>query len=167
MRVGPGLALAAVAAGVLVAGAPARADHDTLLGALLGGGAGAAIGGAVGGGRGAAIGGVLGLTLGALSANELANDRYPYYGRYDYYQPRGYYYRPPPGYYYAPPAYGYAPPQQYYVAAPRPAAPYLPPAAYDRSYCREFTGRVTIEGREVTSHGIACRQPDGTWRIVN
>jgi surface antigen len=33
--------------------------------------------------------------------------------------------------------------------------------------CREYTTQVTIEGRTETAKGNACRQPDGTWRIVN
>jgi surface antigen len=33
-------------------------------------------------------------------------------------------------------------------------------------YCREFHQTVTIGGRSQDAYGIACRQPDGTWRIV-
>lgn len=33
--------------------------------------------------------------------------------------------------------------------------------------CRDFQERVTIEGRAQQVHGRACRQPDGSWRIVN
>lgn len=39
-----------------------------------------------------------------------------------------------------------------------------------RSYagpCREFSQRVFIDGRPETATGIACRQADGTWRIVS
>ncbi len=32
-------------------------------------------------------------------------------------------------------------------------------------YCREFQNEVTIGGRIEQAHGVACRQPDGTWRI--
>jgi surface antigen len=32
-------------------------------------------------------------------------------------------------------------------------------------YCREFVQTVTVEGRTEQAHGIACRQPDGTWRV--
>ena len=35
------------------------------------------------------------------------------------------------------------------------------------NYCREFEQTVTIDGRPQQSHGTACQQPDGTWRIVN
>jgi surface antigen len=33
-------------------------------------------------------------------------------------------------------------------------------------YCREFQQTVTVSGRTETAYGTACRQPDGTWRIV-
>jgi surface antigen len=34
-------------------------------------------------------------------------------------------------------------------------------------YCREFQQTVTIEGRTEQAYGTACRQPDGTWKIVD
>lgn len=33
-------------------------------------------------------------------------------------------------------------------------------------YCREYRQTLTIGSRRETGVGIACRQPDGTWRIV-
>jgi surface antigen len=33
--------------------------------------------------------------------------------------------------------------------------------------CRDFEQVVMVEGRSQTVRGTACRQPDGTWRIVN
>jgi surface antigen len=44
---------------------------------------------------------------------------------------------------------------------------------YDDGYegysgpCREFEQRVYIDGRPETATGVACRQPDGSWRIVS
>jgi surface antigen len=35
------------------------------------------------------------------------------------------------------------------------------------TYCREYQTAVTIEGRQERGYGTACRQPDGTWKIVN
>ncbi len=32
--------------------------------------------------------------------------------------------------------------------------------------CREYQTAVVIDGRTQTAVGTACRQPDGTWRIV-
>jgi len=33
--------------------------------------------------------------------------------------------------------------------------------------CREFTQQVYIDGRPETATGVACRQRDGSWRIVS
>ncbi len=33
-------------------------------------------------------------------------------------------------------------------------------------YCREFQQTVVIGGRAEEAYGVACRQPDGTWKIV-
>jgi surface antigen len=34
-------------------------------------------------------------------------------------------------------------------------------------YCREFQQTVTINAKTESAYGTACRQPDGTWKIVN
>jgi len=34
-------------------------------------------------------------------------------------------------------------------------------------YCREYTAKATVDGRPVTRHGTACRQPDGSWKLIN
>jgi len=36
----------------------------------------------------------------------------------------------------------------------------------DGQYCREFQQNVTVGGRSEQAYGVACRQPDGAWRIV-
>ena len=33
-------------------------------------------------------------------------------------------------------------------------------------YCREFQQSITVGGQTEQGYGIACRQPDGTWRIM-
>lgn len=33
-------------------------------------------------------------------------------------------------------------------------------------YCREYQQTVVIGGREEQAYGRACRQPDGSWKIV-
>ena len=33
-------------------------------------------------------------------------------------------------------------------------------------YCREFQTGIIVGGEEQTAHGTACRQPDGSWKIV-
>lgn len=34
-------------------------------------------------------------------------------------------------------------------------------------YCREFQQTITIGGKREQAYGTACRQPDGTWKIVS
>lgn len=34
-------------------------------------------------------------------------------------------------------------------------------------YCREYQTVVTIGGRAEQAYGYACRQPDGSWQVVN
>jgi len=36
----------------------------------------------------------------------------------------------------------------------------------DGGYCREYQQTVTIGGETQQAYGTACRQPDGTWKIV-
>ena len=72
--------------------------NDAVWGALLGGGAGAAIGGSVSGRNGAIVGGAIGAATGAVIASD--DDRY----QTDYrprrvYQPQTVYYTAPPVYY--------------------------------------------------------------------
>lgn len=33
--------------------------------------------------------------------------------------------------------------------------------------CREYQTVVTVNGRQEKAYGNACRQPDGTWKVVN
>jgi hypothetical protein len=74
-----------------------------------------------------------------------------------------YYYPPPPLVAYPPPA------PVYYAPAPAyapPAAAYAPPPAAPQGECREYESTMTVGGQPQSVVGTACRQPDGTWRIV-
>ena len=73
------------------------------------------------------------------------------FGPWSYYGYDPYYYYPPPVAY-APPPVAYAQP---------PTAP-----AYDQSFCRNYQTTVVVDGVSQPTSGVACRQPDGTWRIV-
>ncbi len=44
----------------------------------------------------------------------------------------------------------------------------IPGNYYQRNgqYCREYTQRVNVGGRIEEGYGTACRQPDGSWKIV-
>ena len=33
-------------------------------------------------------------------------------------------------------------------------------------YCREFWHSVTVAGEKQVAYGTACREPDGTWRLI-
>ena len=37
----------------------------------------------------------------------------------------------------------------------------------DGTYCREFQQTVTVGGRTEEAYGTACRQADGSWKIVS
>ena len=45
-----------------------------------------------------------------------------------------------------------------------PVRTYRNPAG---AYCREFEQTVTVGGQPQQTYGTACRQPDGSWRLVN
>lgn len=34
-------------------------------------------------------------------------------------------------------------------------------------YCREYNQTITVGGRTENGFGTACRQPDGSWQVVN
>jgi surface antigen len=36
-----------------------------------------------------------------------------------------------------------------------------------QGYCREYQQTIVVGGRYQDSYGTACRQPDGSWRLVN
>ena len=37
----------------------------------------------------------------------------------------------------------------------------------DGRYCREYTATAVINGRTQNTYGTACRQPDGSWKLVD
>jgi surface antigen len=166
--------IAALASLIAVAGAQqSRADQTDLLGTLIGGGLGALAGSQFGSGTGKVAATAGGAVLGALLGNAFTNSNL-FGGRDDYgaYRPSGY--QPAPTYApaYVPPP----PPQPTYQPAYQPAyQPTYQPAyrpAYTTAYaghgdyCRDYESTVYINGRPQRSHGLACYQPDGSWRIV-
>lgn len=44
--------------------------------------------------------------------------------------------------------------------------PYEPYKTASGQYCREYNQTIVIGGKKQSGHGTACREPDGTWRIV-
>jgi len=46
----------------------------------------------------------------------------------------------------------------------------IPQPAYQNTtgqYCREYQQTVNVGGQQQQAYGTACRQPDGTWKVVN
>lgn len=39
--------------------------------------------------------------------------------------------------------------------------------AADGSYCREYQQTITVGGKREQGYGTACRQRDGSWKVVN
>lgn len=37
----------------------------------------------------------------------------------------------------------------------------------NNQYCREYQTTVTVNGQSQKAYGKACRQPDGSWKLVN
>ena len=35
------------------------------------------------------------------------------------------------------------------------------------AYCREYTKKIVVDGKEARAYGTACLQDDGSWRMVN
>ncbi len=47
---------------------------------------------------------------------------------------------------------------------------FVPTETYQRDdgqYCREYHTTVQVGDQEQAAYGTACRQPDGSWKIVN
>lgn len=146
---------AAFAASVLTACTDMGPKEST--GTLIGAGAGAVVGGQVGGGEGRLVGVAVGTLLGALLGGEIGRSM----DRADQ-----------------------AAAQQAYEQAQ--TAPINRTITWDNpdnghygtvtpvregtssvgEYCREFQQTVTIGGREERAYGVACQQPDGSWKIV-
>lgn len=122
-------------------------------GALLGGVAGAAAGSTIGRGSGQAAAMILGALLGSVAGANIGRhmdeqDRVRAAQVFESY-PTGSaatWRNPDSG-----DAYAVTPTRTYETA---------------QGPCREFTMRATIDGRPDTVYGTACRQPDGSWKVV-
>lgn len=128
-------------------------------GTLLGAGAGAVIGSQFGGGTGRVVGAAIGTLAGALIGQDIGRtlDR-------------------------ADRQYMQSTTQQTLETAPigktstwvNPdtgnSGAVTPTSTYknqDGRYCREYQQTVTVAGKQQQAYGTACRQPDGTWQIVD
>ncbi len=127
-------------------------------GTVIGAGGGALIGSQIGGGSGRLVGVAIGTLAGALIGKEIgasldANDRRAMErnAQYSLEHTRTNntttWENPDSGH------YGEFTPVRTYKTA-------------EGTYCREYTQTVMIGGTPHRAYGTACRQPDGSWKIV-
>lgn len=142
----------AAACGLALALTAGCAMNQEQGGAVLGGVAGAAAGSTIGRGSGQAAAIILGALLGSVAGANIGRhmdeqDRVRAAQVFETY-PTG-----SPGSWRNPDGIDYTvTPTRTYETAQGP--------------CREFTMRAIIGGRPDTVYGTACRQPDGTWKVV-
>jgi surface antigen len=139
-------------------------DADVAVGTGLGMIVGGIIGNQFGKGSGKTAATIGGVVLGGIAGNAIAKDTCKdkrhdaYYYNNTYYdafngdEGEEYEWRNPHTN-----NYGYVTPAEYYEDGYN---------GYEGP-CREFEQRVYIGGRPEIATGVACRQPDGTWRIVS
>lgn len=140
--------------GVMQGGTPNKQDVGTLVGAGLGAWAGSNIGGGKGNIAAIAAGTLLGAALGNSVGSSLDKADMDYYHStsqraLETAQPGQSlpWNNPQSG------NYGTVTPSNYYQDA-------------SGQYCREYNQTVVVGGRKQEGYGTACRQPDGTWQII-
>ncbi len=126
-------------------------------GTVVGAGAGAVVGGQVGGGQGRLVGVAVGTLLGALLGGEIGRsmdraDQLAAQRAYEQAQTapinRTIQWENPDNGHYG------------------TVTPVREGTSSVGEYCREFQQTVTIGGRQERAYGVACQQPDGSWKIV-
>lgn len=141
-----------------VAGCESTMGPKETGGTLIGGATGALLGSQVGGGRGRLLGVAVGTLAGALIGQEIGKslDRADqaemertaqYTLEHNRTDEPGTWRNPDSGH------YGSVTPRRTYQTA-------------EGWYCREYQQTVIIGGEERQAYGTACRQPDGSWKIV-
>lgn len=150
---------AAVVVLVAATGLSACQTNKQTIGSVIGAGAGVAVGSTIGAGGGRTAAMIAGGVLGALIGSEIGrtmdeNDRLRASQTTQYALERGVsgqsteWVNPDTGY------SGYTTPEPAYFND-------------DGQRCREYTQAIEVDGRRETATGVACRQDDGTWRILN
>lgn len=132
-------------------------DSNQALGAVLGGVAGGFLGGQFGGGSGKTALAVAGALAGAWAGSQMAQRLSA--------QDRGYYDQAAVQAQTAPVG------QQVTWYNPNSGAQgTITPTRVgetNQGYCREYQQTITVGGRTERAYGTACKQADGSWRIVN
>jgi surface antigen len=152
-RLGAALALTAAL------GACTNMGNKEIIGTAAGAGVGGLIGSQIGHGSGQLAATAAGVFIGGLIGNQIgaymdeqdkqrarqaeydALERYPDGGQSRWENPNN-------GH------YGYSVPERTYQDS-------------SGQYCREYQTTVVIDNHPQSGHGTACREPDGTWRLVS
>ncbi len=151
------LAILLVVAMVLAGCAPSMGPKETG-GTLIGAAGGAAIGSQIGSGTGRIVAVAIGTLAGALigqgvgqsldRADQLAMERNAQYALENTRTQTTTTWRNPDS-----GNYGSITPVETYQTA-------------SGQYCREYTQTVVVAGEKQQAYGTACRQPDGSWKII-
>jgi surface antigen len=154
MRLAPIVAILLLPAFVTACGPGNKQGTGTIVGAIAGGAAGAAIGGKDNRIPGVAIGAMAGGILGNLIGKDLDDqDRQlaaaAQYRALEYGQ--------------AGSTTPWNNPANDHRGQIVPGKPYQ----QNGTYCRPYTHTIYIGGQPETARGTACRQPDGTWQSVS
>jgi surface antigen len=149
------LALLLLTSGPMACMGPAAPGPKTQIGAATGAAAGGLLAGAAGGGTEGVLAGVLiGGLVGGAFGNALDNaDRE--YAAHNAYQALEY--------------SKSGTTSEWRNPDSRHAGDFTPTRTYETAsgtYCREYTQTIRVGGRAEQGYGTACRQPDGSWRIV-
>ena len=153
-----GIALATAAA-VILAGCQNMQDNPKqTMGTVLGAGTGALIGSQIGSGRGQLVGVALGTLAGAMIGSEIGKSLDNADKAISQRTAQTSLETARAGQ-----TTSWRNPDSGHSGTYTPTSTYRSPAGQD---CREFEQTITVDGRTERAMGRACRQPNGTWQIV-
>ncbi len=153
------LSAGVLASAMVLSGCAADGSNQSeTLGTLLGAAAGAWAGSSIGSGDGQIVATAAGTMLGAVIGNKVGRgmDELDRMKAYDAQQ------------------YAYSAPIGEAIVWNNPGSgnygnvkPVRDGYTNSGRYCREFQTEVTVDGRQENGYGTACRQENGSWKIVS
>lgn len=128
------------------------------IGTVVGGVGGAVIGSTIGGGRGRIVSTAAGAILGGLAGSAIGGSLDKADAAYANQTAQRAFETSPAGQ-----GLPWRNPQSGNSGVIVPQAPYQ---TADGGYCREYTQTINVGGQQQSAYGKACRQPDGSWKII-
>ncbi len=128
------------------------------IGTVLGGVGGAVIGSTIGGGNGRLVATGAGALLGAFAGNSIGKSLDKADANYANQTAQKALETSQPGQ-----SLPWRNPDSGNSGTITPQAPYQ---TADGSYCREYTQTIDVGGQQQQAYGKACRQDDGSWKII-